>query len=79
MSLLMPQGSFRWCRFGHRWFTASPAECVCPKCHDAVVDATAGWPHVCSSGHGAQHGGDCAECRVEAVAKVEKQRARASQ
>jgi hypothetical protein len=61
----MPQGSFRWCQTpscGRRWFTAAPTPQPCPFCGAHVKDATDGWPHVCSRGHGAQHGGECQEC-----------------
>jgi hypothetical protein len=60
----MPQGSYRWCTCCERhWYTASPSETTCPYCGMAAKDATNGWPHVCGRGHGANHGGDCGECK----------------
>jgi hypothetical protein len=82
VSRLMPTGSFRWCPLGvcgHRWFVAHPGACDCPKCGTAVADAKHGWPHVCTNGHAADHGGECGECgecAVEAVDKVKRKRAR---
>jgi len=65
---LMPQGSYRWCRLPsceRRWFTASPAAQPCPFCGLEAKDATTGWPHACTNGHSAQHGGECPQCVVE--------------
>ncbi len=68
MSALMPQGSYRWCKrpsCARRWYTAHPHAMACPYCGEMCMDATDGWPHVCGRGHGAQHAGECMECRVE--------------
>lgn len=65
---LMPQGSYRWCTLpscARRWYTAVPGEQRCPYCGHAAKDATDGWPHICSRGHGADHGGECGKCREE--------------
>ena len=75
MSTLMPQGSYRWCgtpTCAHRWYVATPDECACPRCGATVPDATSGWPHVCTRGHGAHHGGACMECVAELEAKLAK-------
>lgn len=75
----MPQGSFRWCgtpECRHRWFVALPLPCSCPRCGAMVADASDGWPHVCSAGHGAQHGGKCLECELEQARKVTRKELR---
>ncbi len=70
MSKLMPQGSHRWCKeCGHSWYTADPSASSCKYCGAPVRDATVGWPHVCTDGHGADHGGTCLECPAVARTK----------
>lgn len=60
---LMPCPSYRWCTCcERRWYTAYPGEQYCPYCGQHAKDATEGWPHGCSRGHEAQHGGRCGEC-----------------
>lgn len=80
MNRLMPQGSYRWCQVPaclHRFYVAAPAACKCPNCGGHVPDATAGWPHVCSAGHGASHGGPCGQCVEHAAEKIAKAERRA--
>jgi hypothetical protein len=79
VTLLMPVGSFRWCPLstcGHRWYVAYPKACSCPKCGSDVADASDGWPHGCTNGHSAHHGGPCAECVVEVGKKKEARASR---
>ena len=68
---LMPVPSYRWCKLcERRWFTASPKAQACPVCSTQAPDVTDGWPHGCSSGHEANHGGECMQCDAEKIAKV---------
>jgi hypothetical protein len=79
MSKLMPQGSYRWCptpSCAHRWYTALPVACTCPKCGAGVGDASDGWPHVCTQGHAEQRGGDCGQCRTDKADKVRRKQER---
>lgn len=75
----MPTGSFRWCKTcEHRWYVALPLVCSCPKCGTEVADASDGWPHMCTNGCFAQHGGLCFSCLDRSAAKAKRGKEKAT-